>query len=91
MIRKSRASELAKLVGVTPAREMEAVIKAQPNTAVLKASKKQNLTHAEFVKRSGLQRFVETEILVKKSNRSWNQNHFCIYRQKWELNLACGN
>ena len=34
MKRKSSASELAKLVGVSPARGMEAVIKAQLITAV---------------------------------------------------------
>ncbi len=63
MKRKSSASELAKLVGVPPARGMEAVIKAQLITAVLKASKNQDLTHAELAKRSGLPRSAVTGIL----------------------------
>lgn len=63
MKRKSSASELAKLVGVSPARGMEAVIKAQLITAVLKASKSQGLTHAELAKRSGLPRSAVTGIL----------------------------
>ncbi len=63
MKRKSSASELAKLVGVSPARGMEAVIKAQLITAVLKASKSQDLTHAELAKRSGLPRSAVTGIL----------------------------
>ncbi|MCB0369165.1 MAG: helix-turn-helix domain-containing protein [Bdellovibrionales bacterium] len=62
MKRKSSASELAKLVGVSPARGMEAVIKAQLITAVLKASQEQDLTHAELAKRSGLPRSAVTGI-----------------------------
>jgi predicted XRE-type DNA-binding protein len=62
-MKKTSGREMAKLLGISPARGMEAVIKAQLITAVLDAVKKQKLTHAELAKRSGLPRSAVTGIL----------------------------
>jgi predicted XRE-type DNA-binding protein len=62
-MKKTSGREIAKLLGISPARGMEAVIKAQLITAVLEAVKKQKLTHAELAKRSGLPRSAVTGIL----------------------------
>lgn len=62
-MKKSSASELAKKLGVSPARGMEAVIKAHLITAVLKSIAKTKLTHAELAERSGLPRSAVTGIL----------------------------
>jgi PHD/YefM family antitoxin component YafN of YafNO toxin-antitoxin module len=51
------------LLGVSPARGTEAVMKAQLITAVLKGVEAQRLTHAEVAKRSGLPRSAVTGIL----------------------------
>jgi predicted XRE-type DNA-binding protein len=55
---------LAKKLGVSPARGMEAVIKAQLIDAVIKEAKRRELTHAELARRSGLSRSVVTGILA---------------------------
>jgi predicted XRE-type DNA-binding protein len=55
--------ELATKLGISAARGMEAVIKAQLTSAVLDAVEKQGLTHAEIAKRSGLPRSAVTGIL----------------------------
>lgn len=60
---KLSGGELAKQVGISPARGMEAVIKAQLISAVLKAVEKHRLTHAELAQRSGLPRSAVTGIL----------------------------
>ena len=54
---------LAKKLGISPARGMEAVIKAQLISAVLEAAAAKRLTHAEIAKRSGLSRSAVTGIL----------------------------
>ena len=62
-MKKTPGSELAKQLGISPARGMEAAIKAQLITAVLKAAEKLKLTHAELARRSGLPRSAVTGIL----------------------------
>ncbi len=63
MKRKSTAAEIAKMVGVSPARGMEAVIKAQLISAVLQALHDKKLTHLELAKRARLPRSAVTGIL----------------------------
>jgi predicted XRE-type DNA-binding protein len=62
-MKKTNGAELAKRLGISPARGMEAIIKAQLITAVLRAAEKLNLTHAELAHRSGLPRSAVTGIL----------------------------
>ncbi len=62
-MKKTSASELAKHLGVSPSRGMDAVIKAQLISAVLKAAEKKKLTHVELARRSGLPRSAVTGIL----------------------------
>lgn len=62
-MKKTSGSELARQLGISPARSMEAAIKAQLITAVLKAAEKLKLTHAELARRSGLPRSAVTGIL----------------------------
>lgn len=62
-MKKTSGQELARQLGISSARGMEAVIKAKMITAVLEAIKKQRLTHAELAKRSGLPRSAVTGIL----------------------------
>lgn len=63
MKRKSTGAEIAKMIGIPPARGMEAVIKAQLITAVLEAIQKKKLTHVEVAKRAKLPRSAVTGIL----------------------------
>jgi predicted XRE-type DNA-binding protein len=63
-MKKSSSKELSRLLSISPARGMEAVIKAQLITAILKTVEKQKLTHAEIAKRSGLPRSAVTGILT---------------------------
>lgn len=63
MKRKTSGSKIAKMLGVSQARGMEAVIKAQLISAVLEAAKKEDLTHAEIAKKSKLPRSAVTGIL----------------------------
>lgn len=63
MKRKSTGSEIAKLVGVSKARGMEAVIKAQLISAVLSAAEKHGYTHVEIAKKADLPRSAVTGIL----------------------------
>jgi len=63
MKHKSTAVEIAKLAGVSPARGMEAIIKAQLITAVLQAIQVKKMTHLELAKRSKLPRSAVTGIL----------------------------
>ena len=63
MKRKSTGLEIAKMVGVSPSRGMEAVIKAQLISAVLGSLQKNKLTHAEIAKRAKLPRSAVTGIL----------------------------
>ena len=63
MKRKSTSQEISNITGVTPARGMEAVIKAQLIAAILKAANKFRLTHVEIAKRAKLPRSAVTGIL----------------------------
>jgi predicted XRE-type DNA-binding protein len=60
---KSSGKDLSKKLGISPARGMEAVIKAKLIDAVLRAAERQGLTHADLAKQSGLSRSVVTGIL----------------------------
>jgi predicted XRE-type DNA-binding protein len=62
-MKKTSGSELAKKLGISPARGMEAVIKAQLISAIIKAAENAKLTHVELAKRSGLPRSAVTGIL----------------------------
>jgi predicted XRE-type DNA-binding protein len=62
-MKKTSGTDLAKKLGLSPARGMEAVIKAQLISAVLKSIAKSKLTHEELAKRSGLPRSAVTGIL----------------------------
>jgi len=63
IMKKSSGSVLAKKLGISAARGMEAVIKAQLISAVQKAIAKSGITHAELATRSGLPRSAVTGIL----------------------------
>lgn len=62
-MKKTNSSDLSKKLNISKARSLEAVLKAELISAVLKASKEQELTHAEISKRSGLPRSAVTGIL----------------------------
>ncbi|MEQ1877930.1 MAG: XRE family transcriptional regulator [Bdellovibrionia bacterium] len=63
MKRKNSGAEIAKMLGISHARGMEAVIKAQLITAILEAIQKRKITHVEIAKRSKLPRSAVTGIL----------------------------
>lgn len=63
MKRKCTSQEIAKLVGVSASRGVEAVLKAQLISAVIKEVESQDLTHAELAKRSKLPRSAVTGII----------------------------
>lgn len=63
MKRKSSSQEIAKLVGVSASRGVEAVLKAQLISAVIKEIESQQLTHVELAKRSKLPRSAVTGII----------------------------
>lgn len=62
-MRKSTPKELAKKLGISTADGLEAILKAEVISAVLKASEKRGMTHAEIAKRSGVPRSAVTGIL----------------------------
>lgn len=62
-MKKTTSSDLSKKLNISKARSLEAVLKAELISAVLKASKEQELTHAEIAKKSGLPRSAVTGIL----------------------------
>lgn len=62
-MKKSSGYELAKKLKISPARGIEAVLKAQLISAILKETERQELTHVELAKRSGLSRSTVTGIL----------------------------
>lgn len=64
MKKKTNGRKLAELLKISPARGMEAVIKAQLIKGILDAVKKEELTHLELAKRSGLSRSAVTGILT---------------------------
>lgn len=62
-MKHTSSPELSKKLNIPKARSLEAVIKADLISAVLKSAKDQELTHAEIAKRSGLPRSAVTGIL----------------------------
>jgi plasmid maintenance system antidote protein VapI len=62
-MKTSSANELAKKLGVSKSRALEAVLKADLIGAALKAVDKEGYTHAEIAKKSGLPRSAVTGIL----------------------------
>ena len=62
-MKQSSAPELSKKLKISKSRGLEAIIKADLISAVLKAVVAQRLTHVEIAKRSGLPRSAVTGIL----------------------------
>lgn len=63
MKRKSSAQEIAKIVGVSTSRGVEAVLKAQLISAVIKEIEAHDITHAELAKKSKVPRSAVTGII----------------------------
>ena len=63
MKQSAKGLDLAKKLGISPLRGVEAVIKAQLIAAVIKEVQKQELTHVELAKKSKLPRSAVTGIL----------------------------
>ena len=63
MKRKSSPQEIAKMVGVSTSRGVEAVLKAQLISAVIKEVEAQNMTHSELAKKSKVPRSAVTGII----------------------------
>jgi predicted XRE-type DNA-binding protein len=63
MKRKTTGPELAKMLKISPARGIEAVMKAQIIVAVKRIVESENLTHTEIALRSKLPRSAVTGIL----------------------------
>lgn len=64
MKKKTSGRQLAALLNISPSRGMEAIIKAQLIKGILEVLKKEELTHQELAKRSGLPRSAVTGILA---------------------------
>jgi len=62
-MKRTSAEKLAKELGISRARGIEAVIKAQLIRAVIDAADKQGITHDQISKRSGVPRSAVTGIL----------------------------
>lgn len=62
-MKKISGYELAKKMNISPSRGMEAMLKAQLITAILKEMERLNLTHQQMAKRSALSRSTVTGIL----------------------------
>ena len=62
-MKSTSSAALARQLGISPARGMEATMKAQLITAVLRGIEAQHLTHAQVARRSGLPRSAVTGIL----------------------------
>lgn len=63
MKQATKGIDLARKLGISPLRGVEAVIKAQLIAAVVKEVEKQDLTHAELAKKAKLLRSAVTGIL----------------------------
>ena len=63
MKKPTSARALAKTLGISKARSLEAVVKARLISAVLQECKRRKLTHVQLAKRSGLPRTAVTGIL----------------------------
>jgi len=64
MKKKTNGRQLAEMLKVSPARGIEAVIKAKLISGILSAVKKSGITHQELSIRSGLPRSAVTGILT---------------------------
>lgn len=62
-MKRTTAEKLAKELGISRARGIEAVIKAQLIRAVIDAARKQGITHDQIARRSGVARSAVTGIL----------------------------
>ena len=62
-MKKTTSKDLAAKLGISESRALEAVIKADLITAIVKATKKKALTHEVLAERSGLPRSAVTGIL----------------------------
>jgi predicted XRE-type DNA-binding protein len=62
-VRRTTAGELAKKLKISKSRGLEAILKAELISAILKSIKEEELTHAELAVRSGLPRSAVTGIL----------------------------
>ena len=62
-MKRTSAEKLARELGISRARGIEAVIKAQLIRAVIDAAEKQAITHEQISKRSGVPRSAVTGIL----------------------------
>ncbi len=62
-MKKSSGADIAKKLGVSRTRGLEAVIKADLIDAVMKVVNREGVTHAELAARSGLPRSAVTGIL----------------------------
>ncbi len=62
-MRKTKPARLAEDLGLPKSRAMEAVVKAELISAVLKEIDRVGITHAELAKRSGLARSAVTGVL----------------------------
>ncbi len=62
-MKRSTANELAKKLKISKSRGLEAILKADLISAVLKAVKDEEMTHAQLAERSGLPRSAVTGIL----------------------------
>ena len=66
MKKASSAAHIARQVGIPKSRGVEAVMKAQLITAVLREATRQQLTHAELAERS---RFYAASVAFSRSQR----------------------
>ena len=62
-MKRTSAEKLAKELGISRARGIEAVIKAQLIRAIVDAAEKEGITHEQISKRSGVPRSAVTGIL----------------------------
>ena len=63
MNKRASPTELARQLGIPKSRALEAVLKAQLITAIIREVGRRGLTHAELAARSGLPRSAVTGIL----------------------------
>ncbi len=62
-MKKTSGKKLAKLLGISSARGMQAVMKAELISAVLDQMSKKNITHIQLAEKAGLPRSAVTGIL----------------------------
>jgi len=62
-MKTSSANEIAKKLGISKSRSLEAILKSELIHAALKAAEKGGITHSDIAKNSGLPRSAVTGIL----------------------------